>query len=61
MKRDRLIAAFVILNGAIYLLLLLSEWLAPGAARMNANIIGSIGAGCCAIFGATLIRTTSRK
>ena len=53
------VSVFVILNSAMYALLLLSEWLMPGAARLNAYVIGGIGAGCCATFGAKLMRPAS--
>ena len=45
----------MILNNVMYLLLLLSEWLLPDAARLNAQIIGVIGALLCVVFGAKLI------
>ena len=58
MKSSRLVTFFILLNSVMYLLLLLSEWLAPGTARVNASIIGMLGAGFCAVFGAKLIRSS---
>ena len=61
MRNSHWVTAFVILNSAMYLLLLLSEWLLPDWARLNASILGSVGGGLCAIFGAKLINGRSTQ
>ena len=56
----RWIAACVLFNSAMYLVLLLSEWLAPEWARLNAQVLAVFGAGCCGIFGAKLLPVARR-
>ena len=61
MTTQRVVTSFVLLYGLLYLLLLISEWLTPSMARLNAGIIGAVGAGLCAIFGARLISRPREK